>query len=80
METALRAIGYSAVVAGGFALFLAAFGGVFFAAAEAAYQMGVSHKNAPLFGFLAWGVIGSACIGTGIALEQRNKESSDAVA
>ena len=75
MKTALRAIGYSAVVAGGFALFMAVFGAVFFAAAEAAYQLGVAHKNAPLFGFLAWGVIGSLCIGTAMAVEAREVRS-----
>lgn len=75
MKTALRAIGYSTLVAGVFALFTAAFGGVFFAAAEAAYQLGVSHRNAPLFGFLAWGVIGSLCIGTAFAVGEREVRS-----
>ncbi len=75
MKTALRAIGYSVLVAGGLALFMAVFGAVFFAAAETAYQLGASYRNAPLFGFLAWGVIGSLCTGTAFAVGDREVRS-----
>lgn len=80
MKTALRAIGYSAVVAGGFALILAIWMAVLVGASELAIRLGASPLWAPLYGLGAWGVIACTLIGTSIAIAKGEEEKADATA
>lgn len=77
MKTALRAIGYAVITAAGLAALLTVWLVVFFGAAEIAVLAGVPTRNAPLYGFLVWGIITCGAIGTIIAVDQQSKEVGD---